>query len=58
MNYNAVHTGRNAAKASTDDAGGLEPVVCLAHDARVILTAWMWDSSMVPWDSSMVPWEE
>ena len=25
MNYNAVHTGRNAAKASTDDAGGLEP---------------------------------
>ncbi len=39
---NAVHTGRNAAKASTDDAGGLEPVVCLAHGARVMLTANLW----------------
>ena len=27
----AVHKGPNAAKASSDEAGGLEPVVCLAH---------------------------
>ena len=39
---NAVHTGRNAAKASTDDAGGLESVVCLAHGDRVMLTANLW----------------
>ena len=31
----AVHTGPNAAKASADDAGGLEAVVCLAQSARV-----------------------
>ena len=33
----AVHTGANASKASSDDAGGLEPVVCLAKGARVML---------------------
>ena len=31
----AVHTGANAAKASSDDASGLEAVVCLAKSARV-----------------------
>lgn len=35
----AVHTGLNATKALSDDAGGLEPIVCLAHGARVMLTA-------------------
>ena len=35
----AVHTGANAAKASSDDASGLEAVVCLAKSACVMLTA-------------------
>ena len=34
----AIHTGANAAKASSDDASGLEAVVCMAKSARVILT--------------------
>ena len=34
----AVHSGAGAIKASADNAGGLEPVVCLAHGARVMLT--------------------
>ena len=38
----AVHTGPNAAKASADDAGGLEAVVCLAKSARVMLTSNLW----------------
>ena len=38
----AVHKGPNAAKASPDEAGGLEPVVCLAHGARVMLTSNLW----------------
>ena len=38
----AVHTGPNAAKASSDDAGGLESIICLAHGARVMLTANLW----------------
>ena len=38
----AVHTGANAAKASADNAGGLEAVVCLAHSARVMLTSNLW----------------
>ena len=38
----AVHKGPNAAKASLDEAGGLEPVVCLAHGARVMLTSNLW----------------
>jgi len=38
----AVHTGPNAAKASVDDAGGLEPILCLAEGARVMLTANLW----------------
>ncbi len=35
----AVHSGPGASKVSSDDAGGLEPVVCLAEGARVMLTA-------------------
>ena len=38
----AVHTGPNASKASPDDAAGLEPTICLAHGARVMLTANLW----------------
>ena len=38
----AVHTGLNATKASSDNAGGLEPIICLAHGARVMLTANLW----------------
>ncbi len=38
----AVHTGPGASKASSDDAGGLEAVVCIAHGARVMLTANLW----------------
>ena len=38
----AVHSGSGASKASTDDAGGLESVVCIAHGARVMLTANLW----------------
>ncbi len=38
----AVHTGPNASKASPDDAAGLEPVICVAHEARVMLTANLW----------------
>ena len=38
----AIHTGPNAAKASSDDAGGLEAIICLAHGARVMLTANLW----------------
>ena len=37
----AVHTGVNA-KASSDDAGGLEAVVCIAKSARVMLTSNLW----------------
>ena len=38
----AVHSGAGTTKASADDAGGLEPVVCLAHGARVMLTTNLW----------------
>ena len=38
----AVHTGPNATKASSEDAGGLQPIICLAHGARVMLTANLW----------------
>ena len=38
----AVHTGPNVAKAPADGAGGLEPVICLAHSARVMLTSNLW----------------
>ena len=35
----AVHTGPNASKTSSEDASGLEPVICLARGARVMLTS-------------------
>ena len=38
----AIHTGPNASKASPDDAAGLQPVICLAHGARVMLTTNLW----------------
>ena len=38
----AVHSGPGASKVSADDAGGLEPIVCLAQGARVMLTANLW----------------
>ena len=38
----ATHTGPNASKASPDDAAGLDPVVCIAHGARVMLTSNLW----------------
>ncbi len=38
----AVHMGPGASKASNDDAGGLYPVVCIAHGARVMLSANLW----------------
>ena len=44
----AVYTGPNAGKASPEDASGLEPVICLAHGARVKLTSNLWtDASLV-----------
>ena len=38
----AVHTGPNASKASSEDAGGLESIICLARNARVMLTSNLW----------------
>ena len=43
-----VHTGPNASKASSEDASGLEPVICLARGARVMLTSNLWtDAGLV-----------
>ena len=38
----AVHTGPGASKAPSDNAAGLEPVLCLAKKARVMLTSNIW----------------
>ena len=38
----AVHSGQNASKASSEDAGGLESIICLACNARVMLTSNLW----------------
>jgi len=44
----AVHTGPNANKASSEDASGLQLVICLAHGARVMLTSNLWtDAGLV-----------
>ena len=44
----AVHTGPNASRPSADDALGLEPVVCLARSAQVMLTSNLWvDAGLV-----------
>ena len=37
-----VHTGPNASKASLDEGAGLEPIICLAHEARVTLAFNPW----------------
>ena len=43
-----VHTGPNASKASSEDASGLEPIICLACGARVMLTSILWtDAGLV-----------
>ena len=42
LQSSAIHRGPNASKASSDDAARLEPKVCLAHGARVMLTANLW----------------
>ena len=38
----AVHTGPNSSKASTDDAGELQLVICLARSAHVMLSSNLW----------------
>ena len=38
----AIHSVPNASKASPDDAGGLQPVVCIKHGAQVMLTSNLW----------------
>ena len=38
----AIHTGPNASKASPDEAAGLEPMICIAHQARAMLTSNLW----------------
>ena len=41
----AIDSSSEAAKAKSDDAGGLEPVVYLAKDAKVMLTCNIWQQS-------------
>ena len=44
----AVHTGPNASKTSPENASGLEPGICLARGARVMLTSNLWtDAGLV-----------
>ena len=44
----AVHSGANAAKASADDASGLEPMLSICRNARVMLTFNLWiDAGLV-----------
>ena len=38
----ALHNGHNASKGSSDDAGGLEPVIHLSVGARVMLITNLW----------------
>ena len=38
----ALHSGPNATKATSDDAGGLDPVLLIAQGARVMLRANLW----------------
>ncbi len=39
---NAIHSNSTAAAASPDDAGGLQPVLFLAKNARIMLTSNLW----------------
>ena len=41
----AIHSSSEAAKAKSDDACGLEPVVYLAKDAKVMLTGNIWQKT-------------
>ena len=44
----AVHSGPSAAKASSDDASGLEPTISIAHGTRVMLNSNLWvDAGLV-----------
>ena len=44
----AVHSGLSAAKATSDDASGLEPTISIAHGARVMLNSNLWvDAGLV-----------
>ena len=38
----ASHSGPGAAKASSDEAAGLEPTINIAHGARIMLTTNLW----------------
>ena len=38
----AVHNGPGAFKATSEEAGGLDPVICIAHGAKVMLCANLW----------------
>ena len=38
----AVHSGHNAARGNTENGSGLEPVIHLAHNARVMLISNLW----------------
>ena len=38
----AVHNGPGAFKATSEEAGGLYPVICIAQDAKVMLCANLW----------------
>ena len=47
----AVHNGPGAFKATSEEAGGLDPVICIAQGAKVMLCetcGWMLDWSMAP----------
>ena len=38
----AIHAGNGAAKASSEDAGGLDPILYLSHTAHVMLIVNLW----------------
>ena len=38
----AVHNGPGAFKATSEEAGGLDPVICIAQGAKVMLCANLW----------------
>ena len=42
VQINALHSGSQAASASPDDAGGLQPILFLARMSRVMLTMNIW----------------
>ena len=44
----AVHNGPGAFKATSEEAGGLDPVICIAQSCSVQTCGWMLDWSMAP----------